>query len=65
MRRVHRFLQPFYLSRIFTSGYPTGINNIDSSMGGQLMGILTFLPLGFLSGYVMSWVLKKLNLAPR
>ncbi len=31
-------------------------------MGGQLMGILTFLPLGFLSGYAVSWVLKKTNL---
>ena len=25
------------------------------------MGMATFLPLGFLSGYVASWVLKKLN----
>ena len=51
-----------FLVGIFAGGYPTGINNIDSSMGGQLMGILTFLPLGFLSGYFESWVLKKLNL---
>ena len=47
---------------IFAGGYPTGINNIESSMGGQLMGILTFVPLGFLTGYVFSWILKKLNL---
>ena len=26
------------------------------------MGILTFVPLGFLSGYVFSWILKKANL---
>ena len=30
--------------------------------GGQLMGLATFLPLGFLSGWFASWVLKKLNL---
>jgi ammonium transporter, Amt family len=47
---------------VFAAGYPTGINNIDSSIGGQLMGMATFLPLGFLSGWVASFVLKKLNL---
>jgi Amt family ammonium transporter len=47
---------------IFAAGYPTGLNNVDSSIGGQLMGIATFLPLGFLSGWVASFVLKKLNL---
>src|ERR671914_336723 len=46
----------------FTAGYPTGVNNVDSSIGGQLMGMATFLPLGFLSGYVASLILKKLNL---
>ena len=33
---------------VFAAGYPTGINNVESSIGGQMMGILTFLPLGFL-----------------
>jgi ammonium transporter, Amt family len=47
---------------IFAAGYPTGINNVESSIGGQLMGLATFLPLGFLSGWVASYVLKKLNL---
>jgi Amt family ammonium transporter len=47
---------------VFAAGYPTGINNVDSSIGGQLMGMATFLPLGFLSGWVASFVLKKLNL---
>src|SRR3954447_19982067 len=47
---------------VFAAGYPTGINNVDSSIGGQLMGLATFLPLGFLSGWVASFVLKKLNL---
>src|ERR671919_10881 len=47
---------------VFAAGYPTGLNNVDSSIGGQLIGIATFLPLGFLSGFVASFVLKKLNL---
>ncbi len=47
---------------IFAAGYPTGINNVESSIGGQLMGMMTFLPLGFLSGYGASWLLKKANL---
>lgn len=46
---------------IFAAGYPTGLNNVESSLGGQLMGMATFLPLAFLSGWVASWVLKKLN----
>jgi ammonium transporter, Amt family len=47
---------------IFAGGYPTGINQVESSFGGQLMGMLAFLPLAFLPGYVVSWILKKLNL---
>ena len=47
---------------IFAAGYPTGLNNVDSSFGGQMLGFATFLPLGFLSGWVASWILKKLNL---
>ena len=47
---------------IFAAGYPTGLNNVDSSIGGQLIGMATFLPLGFLTGWVASFVLKKLNL---
>jgi Amt family ammonium transporter len=47
---------------IFAAGYPTGINNVESSIGGQLMGMATFLPLGFLTGYLASWILKRLNL---
>src|SRR5688572_1276436 len=47
---------------IFAGGYPTGVNNIESSFGGQLMGMLAFFPLAFLPGYVASWILKKLNL---
>jgi ammonia channel protein AmtB len=47
---------------IFAAGYPTGINNVESSIGGQLMGMMTFLPLGFLSGWGASFLLKKANL---
>lgn len=46
---------------IFAAGYPTGLNNVESSIGGQLMGLATFLPLGFLSGWVAAFILKKLN----
>jgi ammonium transporter, Amt family len=47
---------------IFAAGYPTGINNVDSSIGGQLIGMATFLPLGFLSGWGASFLLKKANI---
>ena len=47
---------------IFAGGYPTGINNIPVSFGGQLMGMMAFLPLAFLPGYAISWILKKMNL---
>jgi ammonia channel protein AmtB len=47
---------------VFAAGYPTGVNNVDSSIGGQLIGMATFLPLGFLTGYASSWVMKKLNI---
>ena len=51
-----------FLVGIFAGGYPTGINNVESSFGGQLVGMLTFLPLAFLPGYGVSWILKKANL---
>ncbi len=47
---------------IFAAGYPTGLNNVDSSIWGQLMGLATFVPLGFLSGWIAGWILKRLNL---
>jgi Amt family ammonium transporter len=51
-----------FLVGIFAGGYPTGVNNVETSFGGQLMGMMAFLPLAFLPGYVASWILKKLNL---
>jgi ammonium transporter, Amt family len=47
---------------LFAAGYPTGLNNVDTSLTGQLYGMMVFLPLGFFGGYIPSWVLKKLNL---
>jgi Amt family ammonium transporter len=58
---VAGFLGVFWVG-VFAAGYPTGLNNVDSSIGGQLMGIATFLPLGFLSGWVSAFILKKLNI---
>ncbi len=47
---------------IFAAGYPTGLEGVRSSLGGQMMGIMTFFPLGFLPGYFIAWGLRKLNL---
>ena len=47
---------------LFAAGYPTGLNNIDTSLMGQLYGMMIFLPLGFFGGYIPSWILKKFNL---
>jgi ammonium transporter, Amt family len=51
-----------FLVGIFAGGYPTGLNNVPSSFGGQLMGMLAFFPLAFLPGYIVSWILKQFNL---
>ncbi len=51
-----------FLVGIFAGGFPTGVNNVPSSFGGQLIGMLAFFPLAFLPGYIASWILKKLNL---
>jgi ammonium transporter, Amt family len=47
---------------VFAAGYPTGLNNVDSSIGGQLLGMAVFLPLGFLSGWIASKILQMFNL---
>src|ERR687891_1633151 len=51
-----------FLVGIFAGGFPTGLNNVESSMGGQLMGMLAFFPLAFLPGFIVSWILKYFNL---
>jgi ammonium transporter, Amt family len=58
---VSGFLGMFWVG-VFAAGYPTGLNNVESNMGGQLMGMATFLPLGFLSGWLASFIMKKLNI---
>jgi Amt family ammonium transporter len=47
---------------LFAAGYPTGLNNIPTSLTGQLYGMMIFLPLGFFGGYIPAWILKKANL---
>jgi Amt family ammonium transporter len=47
---------------IFAGGYPTGVNSVESSFGGQLIGVMAFIPLAFLPGYLVSLLLKKMNL---
>jgi ammonia channel protein AmtB len=47
---------------IFAGGFPTGVNNIPSSFGGQLVGMLAFFPLAFIPGFILAWLLKKANL---
>jgi ammonia channel protein AmtB len=47
---------------LFAAGFPTGLNNIPTSLSGQLYGMMVFLPLGFFGGYIPSWILKKANL---
>src|SRR5918992_2719917 len=51
-----------FLGGIFAGGFPTGVNAVPTSFGGQLMGMLAFFPLAFLPGYIVSWILKYFNL---
>jgi hypothetical protein len=44
------------------SAASTGLNNVETSFGGQLIGMLAFFPLAFLPGYIASWILKQFNL---
>lgn len=50
------------LMGIFASGYPTGPSGMETSLLGQLVGVAALFPLAFFSGYLASWVLKKLNM---
>ncbi|MDQ2984938.1 MAG: ammonium transporter [Actinomycetota bacterium] len=47
---------------LFAAGYPTGLNNVDTSLNAQLYAMMIFLPLGFFGGYIPSWIMKKFNL---
>ena len=46
---------------IFASGFPTGVNGVETSILGQLVGLTALVPLAFFTGYIGSWILKKLN----
>lgn len=48
-------------SGIFLWGYPN-VDAPDITLWGQLAGMLTFVALGFIPGYLCSWVLKKANM---
>ena len=47
---------------IVAGGYPTGVAGIETSFLGQLVGVATLFPLAFLTGYIGSGILKKMNL---
>ncbi len=47
---------------IFAAGYPTGPAGVETSFLGQLVGATALIPLAFFTGYIASWILKKLNL---
>ncbi len=44
------------------AGYPTGPAGVETSFLGQLVGVATLFPLAFLTGYIGSGILKKMNL---
>jgi ammonia channel protein AmtB len=47
---------------IFVGGYPTGVDGVPTSFGGQLMGVMVIVPMAFFLGYIPAWILKKLGL---
>ncbi len=55
------FMGPILLG-IFASGYPTGPSGTETNLLGQVVGVAAMFPLAFLSGYVASYILKKLNI---
>ena len=47
---------------VFASGYPTGPAGVETSLLGQAIGVAAMFPLAFLSGYIVSAILKYFNL---
>ncbi len=47
------------LSGIFLNGYPNMPGLPDVTLGGQLIGLVVFVALGFIPGFAISWGLKK------
>ncbi|PPR46610.1 MAG: Ammonium transporter NrgA [Alphaproteobacteria bacterium MarineAlpha5_Bin9] len=46
---------------IFASGFPASGDIPASNLLGQIVGMITFFLLGFVPGYVISWIMNKLN----
>ena len=44
---------------LFASGYPQ--HGLKTSLGGQLLGMLIMVALGFIPGYLLSLILKLAN----
>lgn len=55
------FLGLLYVG-IFAAGFPTGVDNVESSLLGQVVGMMTFFALGFIPAYGLAWLLKRANL---
>ena len=47
---------------VFASGYPTGVAGVETSLLGQAVGVAALFPLAFLSGYIISGILKQFNM---
>ncbi|MCY3894470.1 MAG: hypothetical protein OXF65_14390 [Acidimicrobiaceae bacterium] len=48
---------------IFAGGFPaSGVVDVKTSFLGQLVGAAALIALAFFTGYIASWILKKLNL---
>ncbi len=59
---VHGFIGVWGLvsAGIFASGYPN-VNGPETSLTGQLIGAAVMIAVGFIPGYLVSYVLKKMN----
>jgi ammonia channel protein AmtB len=47
---------------IFASGYPSGVQGVETSILGQGVGAAAIIALSFFTGYIGSWLLKYFNL---
>ena len=47
---------------IFASGYPTGPAGVETTILGQAVGAAVVIALSFFTGYIASWILKRMNL---
>jgi len=47
---------------IFAGGYPTGAAGVQTTLLGQAVGVAALFPLAFIPGYVISGILKQMNM---